>query len=90
MREVKHIKVLSGYKLLLSFDNGEKRIYDMSDKLEGVFEQLKHFNSFEKVKLIDGVPTWILAHTQTDDLCYELDICPDAAYLDSTSFETLR
>jgi len=86
MREVKAIAVLNDYKLLLKFDNDEKRIYDMSNKLDGVFEQLKDYNEFSAVKIIDGVPTWFLKHPVPDNICDEIDICPDSAYLDSTPY----
>ena len=83
MEEVKTIKILEGYRLLLEFENSEKRIYDMSSRLEGVFEQLKDYNEFKAIKIIDGVPTWFINDALPDNFCKEIDICPDSAYLDS-------
>ena len=87
MREVKAIRVLENYKLLLEFDNDEKRIYDMANKLRGVFEHLKDYNEFKRVKIVNGVPTWTLQGYLPDDVCREIDICPDSAYIDSIPLE---
>lgn len=52
MREIKEIEVLSDYKLLLTFDNNEKKIKDMKHYLnKGVFQKLKDKNFFNKVKI---------------------------------------
>jgi len=87
MREVKTIEVLKDYKLLLNFENGEKRIYDMSKRLNGVFEHLKDYHKFGAVKVIDGTLTWFLNNNLSTNVCNEIDICPDSAYLDSIPAE---
>jgi len=86
MRKVKSIDVLEGYKLLLKFENGENRVYDMSNRLNGVFEHLKDYNEFKAVKVIDGAPTWLLNYSVPSHICSEIDICPTSAYLDSVPF----
>jgi len=71
---VKDVKPVKGYKLILTFSNGEKRIYDMDGTLErGIFKELKNEKLFNTVKAVDGTVQWI--HNQ--------DICPDTLYLDS-------
>ena len=87
MREVRKIEVLDNYKLLLKFDNDESKIYDMSEMLDGVFEHLKDYNRFKSVEIINGAPTWFLNGVLVDDVCSEIDICPDSVYLDSVSCE---
>lgn len=71
MREVKEIEVLSDYKLLLTFDNNEKKIKDMKPYLnKGVFQKLKDKNFFNKVKISYGTISW----------GEELDMCADSLY----------
>lgn len=71
MREIKEIEVLSDYKLLLTFDNNEKKIKDMKPYLnKGVFQKLKDKNFFNKVKISYGTISW-------GD---ELDMCADSLY----------
>ena len=75
---VKEVKALQGYKLLLTFSNGEKRIYNMDGTLEkGIFKELKDINLFNTVKAIHGTVQWM----------HEQDICPDTLYLDSVPAE---
>lgn len=64
----------TGHKLLLTFTNGEKGIYDCSSLLNfGVFKELQEAGYFNKVKVVDGTVAW--PHDQ--------DICPDTLYLES-------
>jgi hypothetical protein len=49
---VKDVKPLKNYELLLSFDNGEMRIFDMKPYLnKGIYKQLKDVTMFESVKV---------------------------------------
>ncbi|MCX6582773.1 MAG: DUF2442 domain-containing protein [Candidatus Aminicenantes bacterium] len=62
------------YKLVLVFNNGERRIYDCSGLLNfGVFKELKNVGYFKQEKVLDGTVVWP----------HEQDICPDTLYLDS-------
>lgn len=71
---VKDVKPLKGYKLMLTFTNGEKRIYNMDGSLEkGIFKELKDENLFKTVHAVNGTVQWL----------HEQDICPDTLYLDS-------
>lgn len=45
---IKDVKALQGYKLLLTFFNGEKKIYHMDGTLEkGIFKELKDERLFK-------------------------------------------
>ncbi|MCX5831495.1 MAG: DUF2442 domain-containing protein [Deltaproteobacteria bacterium] len=47
---VKYVQPLDNYKLLLTFENDEQRIFDMSSYMEkGIFTELKDQNFFKSV-----------------------------------------
>ena len=71
---VKKVIPTENYKLVLTFTNGEKGIYDCSGLINfGVFQELKNENYFKQVRVLDGTIVWP----------HEQDICPDTLYLDS-------
>jgi len=71
---VKTVKPLPGYRLQLTFTNGETGIYDCRPLLEfGVFRELEDDKYFRKVRVEGGTTVWP----------NEQDICPDTLYLDS-------
>jgi hypothetical protein len=48
---IKEVKPIKNYLLLLTFENGEKRQFDMKPYLEyGIFQELKDLNIFNTVK----------------------------------------
>jgi len=77
MMKIVEVEVLDNYKLLLLFNNDEKRIFDISQELSGVFEYLTDYKNLKKVQLVHGALTWF----RTGKM--ELDICPDYAYMNS-------
>jgi len=77
MMKIVEVEVLDNYKLLLLFNNDEKRIFDMSQELSGVFEYLAEYENLKKVQLVRGALTWF----RTGKM--ELDICSDYAYMNS-------
>lgn len=77
------VQPLDGYKLLLTFNNGEKRVYDVSPSLSlRAFDFLKNPLKFNAVELVDGAPTWYPPNG-----AMEVDICPDTVYLDSAPYK---
>ena len=78
MMKIIDVEVLDDYKLLLSFNNNEKRIFDISQELSGAFECLTEYENLKKVQLVHGALTWFRPGQM------ELDICPDYAYMNST------
>ena len=52
MIRIKEVKPLDDYKLLITFENNEKKIKDMKPYLEkGIFSKLKNKDFFNKVKI---------------------------------------
>jgi hypothetical protein len=71
---VKKVVSRSNYKLLIEFENGEKKIFDMRPYLDfGVFKELKNKSYFNKVRPFMGSIAW--PHGQ--------DVCPDTLYSES-------
>ena len=72
------VEALEDYKLLVSFENNETRIFDMKPMLEGMqgkwFGELLNADYFRTVRIGGGSVEW-------PD---EQDICPDCLYEDST------
>ena len=49
---IKNVKPQDNYLLLLTFENGEKRQFDMKPYLDfGIFKELKNINMFKTVKI---------------------------------------
>jgi len=71
---VKDVIATDDYKLILTFKNNEKGIYDCKDLLNfGVFKELQDINYFKQAQVEYGTVAWP----------HEQDICPDTLYLDS-------
>ena len=59
------------FTLLLTFDNTEKKLFDVKPYLDkGIFEELKDIHVFNTVKVKNGTVEWI----------HEQDFCPDTLY----------
>ena len=71
MKEVIKVEPLKDYKLLLTFNNNEKKIKDMKPYLDkGVFKKLKNINFFNTVEIKFGTISW----------CENIDMCADSLY----------
>lgn len=56
---VQQVKSGADYTLLLTFENGEKRCFDMKPYLEtGVFQELKELSKFNKVRVSFDTIEW--------------------------------
>lgn len=76
------------FTLSLSFDNGEKRIYNMAPLLLSgtVFAPLKELDIFRRVYLDDcNCVSWDIDPTVDSSLVWsnKLDLCPDECYVNS-------
>ena len=73
---VKDVKAMDNYKLILTFENNEKKLFDMTPYLElGVFKTLKDENLFKTVKVSFDTIEWSNG----------ADIDPETLYEDSHS-----
>ena len=73
------------YTLLLHFDNGEKRMYDVKP-LDGVFAFLKPMDALKRVYIDDcGCIAWDKDPKIDSSVVWsnKIDLCPDSCYLDS-------
>lgn len=68
---------LEAYQILISFDNGERRLLDMTSYLHsGFFAPLRSKAVFDTVHINPITVEW---HTGSG----EIDICPDELYFSS-------
>lgn len=73
---VKTAQPIEDFKLLLTFDNGERRIFDAKPLLKfKVFQPLQNEQFFKSVKVAYGSILW------ADDI----DYCPDTLYMESVA-----
>lgn len=62
------VEPLNDYKLLLTFENGEKRIFDVSPYLDkGIFQELKNEEKFRSVRVSFDSIEW----------CNQADLDPE-------------
>jgi len=72
------VKTFPGYKLCITFDGGEKRIFDMKPYLEDrYFAPLKEVSKFERARISPVTVEWDGG----------IDICPDELYCNSIPFD---
>lgn len=77
MKEVIKVEPLKDYKLLLTFNNNEKKIKDMKPYLDkGVFKKLKNINFFNTVEIKFGTISW----------GENIDMCADSLYDTSENY----
>lgn len=61
------------YKLIITFDNGEKRIFDVTPFLDkGIFSELKDIDYFQKAKVAFGSVEWPHEQDFSKDTLYIL------------------
>ena len=84
MHKVISVLPQEDYKMLVAFENGERRIYNAAPLLrKPVFMLLKDIRVFQKAYIEYGAVTW------KDQDGNEVDICPDKMYMDSISCDDL-
>lgn len=71
---VSNVQPQQNYFLLITFDNGEVKRFDVNPYLEiGIFKELKDMSVFNSVKPFLGSVQWSNG----------VDLCPDTLYLES-------
>ncbi len=77
---VTEVEPLEDYQLLLTFENGEKRIFDMKPYLEkGIFQELKDKKKFRTVRVSFDSIEW-------DN---QADIDPEILYEKSKAYQSI-
>lgn len=71
-------KVLQGGMMLVTFDTGEKRLFDATSIKGSAFEPLKNEEILRNFSIFHGVLTWKNG---------EIDIAPETVYYDSLAYE---
>ena len=79
------------FTLLLTFDNDEKRIFDVKPMIEkgDVFAPFADYNNFKRVYLDDcNCVAWDIDPNVDSNVVWnnKVDICPDSCYVDSVPF----
>lgn len=77
------------FTLTISFDNGEKRLYDMRPHLRAgtVFEPFLKLENFRRVYVDDThAIAWDIDPEVDSSVVWgnKVDLCPDSCYIDST------
>lgn len=68
------VKPLEEYRLLVTFENGERRVFDVAPYLDqGVFRELKSPNVFRSVRVSFDAIEWPNG----------ADLCPETVYAES-------
>ena len=71
---IENAKVLDEYKILITFNNNEQKIFDLKPYLEyPVFKPLKEDEEFQRFQIIDGTIEWSCG----------ADLSPDTFYIKS-------
>jgi K+ transporter len=77
--EVVKVIALDDMMLLLTFNTGEKRLYDATALLEyPAFRPLEDIDVFKTVKAENGIVIWLDG---------DIDIAPEALYKDSIAYQ---
>ena len=67
-------KPTDDYKLLLTFTNGEQRMFDAAPLLDmAIFKPLANISFFQSVRVAYGSVLW----------AQDIDYCPDTLYMES-------
>ena len=76
----KAVEPLPDYRLLITFENGERRIFDVTPYLDkGVFRELRNAAAFNSARVCFDTVEWSNG----------ADLCPEALYEGSMPVESL-
>ncbi|MDO4920259.1 MAG: DUF2442 domain-containing protein [Phascolarctobacterium sp.] len=87
-KKIKAVQANDNFTLTLTFDNGEKRLYNMYPLLQPdtIFEKLRNINVFKRVYLDDSAcVSWDIDPAVDSSKVWnnKIDLCPDSCYIDS-------
>ncbi len=88
-KKITAVAAADNYKLILDFDNGERRILDMTPMMQPgtVFEKISDERIFSGVYLDDEhCVSWDIDPDIDSNAVWnnKIDLCPDTCYIDST------
>ncbi len=66
--KITQAKAKENHQILLTFENGEKRIFDITPYLKNFFSELKDPDYFKKVFVVNGSIAW----PNGQDLAYDM------------------
>jgi len=78
--KISEVKPLVGRMLLLTFTNGEKRLFDTTKLTGPVFDKLDDENIFSKPEIFHGFVTWDEGN---------IDVAPETMYYESIEYEQI-
>lgn len=71
--EIKHAEYLDGYRIKLSFNNGEDRVADLENHLNGpVFQNLRHLDYFKRFSIPYNTIQWENGADFSPEFLYEI------------------
>lgn len=77
----KAVKPLPDFRLLITFENGEQRVFDVTPYLDkGVFRELRDASVFNGVRVSFDAVEWANG----------ADLCPETLYADSVPIDASR
>ena len=79
--KINNFRILPDKMILITFSNGETRLFDGTVLNGGVFEKLKDDTIFENAKLDHGVITWLDG---------EIDCAPEYMYNNSYEYPMIE
>jgi hypothetical protein len=72
---VKEVKTIDEYKLLLTFENGEARLFDTHPYLsKGIFKELKDLSMFKSARISFDTVEWVNGANIDPEALYEYSI----------------
>jgi len=88
-KKIINVTPIENFRLKVTFDNKEIRLYNMSNQLTGVFEILKDKSKFDMVFLDEaGNIAWDrdLSIDSSKIWNNRIDLCSDSVYMDSIPY----
>ena len=91
-KEITSVRANPDFTLTLTFDNGEKRLYDCKSFLEDgtVFEPLRSYDNFKRAYLdSEHRVAWDIDPDLDSNVVWnnKIDLCPDTCYIESVPLE---
>jgi hypothetical protein len=84
-RKITSVRANENFSLLITFDNDEQRVFDMTESLKGdIFRPLNDFTAFSRVYIDEqGCIAWDIDPNVDSKIVWnnKIDLCPDSCYI---------